>query len=75
MKKKNDPSFFRFLYSNISQEFHCLTVTTPWIISADDKLMIFFLFFLENRIWHFMQIVSIGDNLQEIPKPVFWKKK
>ena len=25
--------------------------------SADDILGIFFLFFLENRIWHFMQIV------------------
>ena len=21
-----------------------------------------------------MQIVSIGDNLQEMPKPVFWEK-
>ena len=26
--------------------------------SADDKLVIFFLFFLENTIWHYMQIVS-----------------
>ena len=26
--------------------------------SADDTLMIFFLFFLENRIWNIMQIVS-----------------
>ena len=34
-----------------------LTFTTPWANSADDKL-IFFLFFAENRIWHFMQIVS-----------------
>ena len=24
----------------------------------------FHYFFLENRSWHFMQIVSIGDNLQ-----------
>ena len=28
---------------------------------------------VENRIWHFMQIVS--DNLHEISKPVFWKNK
>ena len=28
-----------------------------WANSADDKLMIFFLIFLENRIWHFMQIL------------------
>ena len=32
--------------------------------------MIVFLFFPENRIWHFMQIVSIGDNLHEISYPV-----
>ena len=25
--------------------------------SADDKQMLFFFFFLENRIWHFMLIV------------------
>ena len=50
---------------------HCLPITillvyqlqwvnsTEWAISADNnKLMIFFLFFLENRIWHSMQIVS-----------------
>ena len=45
--------------------------TTLWANSADDKLLIFFLFSPENRIWHFMQIVSIGDNLHEMSKPVF----
>ena len=30
-----------------------------------------FLFFLENRIWHFMQIVSFGDNLHEVSDPIF----
>ena len=30
-------------------------------------------FFLENRIWHFMQIVSIGDNLHETSNYVPWK--
>ena len=34
----------------------------------------FFLFFPENRIWHFMEIVSIGDNLHEKPNPVFCEK-
>ena len=29
-----------------------------WENSADDKLKIFFLFFQENRLWYFMQIVS-----------------
>ena len=36
---------------------------------------IFVIFFPENRIWHFMQIVSTGDNLHEMSDPVFWKKK
>ena len=42
--------------------------------SADDKLVVFFLFFPENRIWYFMQIVSPGDILHEMSKPVFWEK-
>ena len=48
---------------------------TLWANLADDKLVIFFLFSPENRIWHFMQIVSIGDNLHELSNPVFWEKK
>ena len=50
-----------------------LTCTTPWANSADDNF-IFFLLFQENRIWHFMQIVSIGVNLHEMSKSVFWEK-
>ena len=38
-------------------------------ISADDILK-HFPFFLENRIWHFMQI-SLGDNLHEVSDPIF----
>ena len=52
-----------------------LTITTLWANSADDKLMIFFLFFPENRLWHFMQIISIGDCLHEMSKLVFSEKK
>ena len=65
--------------------FHCilnylplpasLTFTTLWANSADDKLMIVFLFFPENRVWHFEHIVSIGDNLHELSKPSFCEKK
>ena len=45
----------------------CLTITTPWSNLADDKLVIcIFIFFPENRISYFMQIVSIGDNLNEM---------
>ena len=42
--------------------------------SADNKLMVFFLIFSENRIGHFMKIASIGDILHEMSKPIFWKK-
>ena len=47
-----------------------LTFTMLWANSADDKLMKFFLFFLENRIWHFMQIASLGDNVHEVSNPI-----
>ena len=30
-----------------------------------------FLFFPENRVWHFMQIVSVRDNLYEMSNIVF----
>ena len=33
-----------------------------------------FLFFPENKIWHFMQIVSSGNNLHEMSNPVFLEK-
>ena len=37
--------------------------------SADDKLVIFVLFYPENRIWHFMQIVSNRDVFHEMSNP------
>ena len=42
-----------------------LTFTTLWANSADDKLLIFFLFFPENKIWHFMHIASSETCLLE----------
>ena len=64
------------LISTADKQSHTifLTFTTLWANSADDKLVIFFLFFPENRIWHFMQIVSIVDNLLERSIPVFREK-
>ena len=56
------------------QQSGVLTLTTLWASSADDKLMIYFLFFPENRFRHFMQIVSCGDNLHKMSKPVFQEK-
>ena len=47
-----------------------LTFTTLLANSADGKLKLF-LFYPENRNWHFIQIVSISNNLHEMPKPVF----
>ena len=51
-----------------------LNFTTLWANLADEKLMIFFVFFPENIIWHVMQIVSNGDNLHEMSNPVSEKK-
>ena len=34
----------------------------------------FFLFFPENMYWHLMQIVSLGENLYELSKSIFWEK-
>ena len=60
------------LFCPLSHLDTSLTFTTLWAFSADDKLMIFFLFFPENRIRHFTQIVSY--NLHEMLYPVFWEK-
>ena len=43
-------------------------------ISIPKAMTIFFLFFLENRFWHYMQIVSIGDNLHVNVKTCFLGK-
>ena len=34
----------------------------------------FILFFLENRIRHFMEIVSLGENLHEVSDSTFEEK-
>ena len=52
-----------------------LTLITFWASSANDKLVIFFLFFLENRFCHFMQVVSNGDNLHEMLNSFSGKNK
>ena len=49
------------------------TETSP-ANSAGDNLVIFFQFFSENRISHFMQIVPFGDSLHKMPNSVFWEK-
>ena len=52
--------------SHLPQNFAC------WVkISADDILNFFLLFFLKNRVWHFMHIMFLGDNLHEVLGPIF----
>ena len=41
------------------------------LIQHKMTICLFFFFFPENRIWHSMQIVSMGHNLHEILNPVF----
>ena len=48
----------KYLWAQVtrsSNQSNCLTFTTLWANTANDKLMIFSLFFPENRIWQFMQ--------------------
>ena len=47
-----------------------LTLSTLGKIFSRQHIEIFFLFSPENRIGHFMQIVSSGDNLHERSNPV-----
>ena len=52
---------------------NCRLLRTFTANLADDKSIIF-LFLPENRIWHQVQIVSVGENLHEMPNPIFLKK-
>ena len=46
-----------------------LAFTSLGANSADHKLVTF-----SYMMWHFMQLVSTGDNLHEMSDPVFWEK-
>ena len=48
-----------------------LTFTTLNPVGKDNKLMIYFLFFPENRLWHFMQIVSWEKNFKLSSAEIF----
>ena len=54
-------------------ESYFYTLTFLCKLSAKETV-IFFIYFPENRLWHFMQIVSLEDSLHEISKPIFWEK-
>ena len=57
-------------------EIQCLAC---WIIISADDILNLFLFFPENRLWHFKQIVSLARPNETIcmkcQSPVFWRKK
>ena len=66
------PNIFAQIYKILSQGF--LTFTTLRVISADEKLMVFFLFFTLGTIC--MNLKScFGDNLHEMSNHVFLEKK
>ena len=50
-------------------------LTFIWAYSADDKVMIFLLFFSEKQVFTFHANRLIADNLQELSKPVSGKNK
>ena len=65
------------VYIFINNHLWILTkpISLSQVNSADNKLILFFLsFFLENKIWHFMQIVSLEDSLYEMLNIIFWEK-
>ena len=69
---------FQYRKQETDQEtynFPVLTLSMLWANSADDILMIFFSFSQKIRIWHFMEIISHGDNLNEMSNPILLGKK
>ena len=64
-------------YNSIVTTAHILDYSHSWHfawlgkILANNILKYYSLFFLENRIWHFMQIVSLEDNVHEVSDPIF----
>ena len=37
------------------------------------RILVFSNFSQQNRRWHFMQNVFLGDNMHEMSKPIFWE--
>ena len=55
--------------------YYSLTLLLSGLIQQMANWWYFSYSFSENRLWHFMQIASLGDNLHEMSKPIFWEKK
>ena len=51
------------------------TITTLWANSADDKLIISFFYFFQKMGFDIScNTISLGDNLHEMSKLIFWEK-
>ena len=67
------PKWWNVFWPRITRLLETYLTFTSGLIELAQ--IIFFLFFFpENRIWHFMEIVCIGDNLQGMSKPFFLGK-
>ena len=55
---------------NLYHHMNTFQQMTSWHFS-----LFFSFFFSENRLQHFMQIVSLGHNLYEMSEPICWKDK
>ena len=53
--------------------YYFLTFATLWANSADNKLVIVFLFFLETGLKFHAN--CLGDSLHVMSNPVFWENK
>ena len=71
----DNTDFFLFLFL-FSRKIDLLCQPLLNILHTGYKFqqMNFEIFFPETTIWHFMHIVSLGDNLHEVSNPIFWEK-
>ena len=67
--------FFWYAWNNsLCKKKHYVCLAS-WVKFSTEYIVKYLsFFFLENRIWHFKQLVSTGINLHEMSNPVFWKK-
>ena len=63
-----DERQLRMELKKLGNENHVNKLHQSVAYAADDNLLIFFLFFPENKGWH------CGNNLHGISNPVFWVK-
>ena len=70
--------FFFFFFCFFPDLYSCcvsiLTLSVSGTNFNRQHFELVFLFFSGIRLWQFMQIVSLGDKLHDMSKPVFWEK-